>query len=337
MKTGLRHEATGNSRSTSVVSFALGAVLFALCSSAHAQQPKKIPRIGFFEGASIAESQGIEPFRQGLRELGYVEGKNINIEIRAMEGKPDRIAGLITELIDSKVDVIFTPNTAAAHAAKKARPSIPIVVIMGDPVGSGLVTSLARPGGNITGLSGFLELGGKRLEILKDTVPNLNRVAVFWNATNAPLNDQIKEMEGAARILGVRLQPLEIREPDEFEIAFKSALRERAGALVAVRNPLLIKYRREFLKLAADSRLPAMYDDKNFVESGGLMSYGTDRADLFRRAATYVDKILKGTKPADLPVEQPKKFEFIINLKAAKQIGLTIPPNVLARADKVIR
>ena len=192
----------------------------------HAQQTKKVSRIGFFEGASIAESQGIEPFRQGLRELGYVEGKNITIEIRAMEGEPDRIAGLIGELIDSNVDVIFTPNTAAAHVAKKARPSIPIVVIVRDPVGSGLVTSLARPGGNVTGLSDFLELGGKRLEILKDTVPKLNRVAIFWNATNAPLDDQIKETESAARILGVKLQPLEIRGLDDFDIAFKNALRE---------------------------------------------------------------------------------------------------------------
>jgi putative tryptophan/tyrosine transport system substrate-binding protein len=318
-------------------SILVSVMLLAVAVVAEAQQPKKVPRIGFFEGASIAESQGIEPFRQGLRDLGYVEGKNISIEIRAMEGKPDRIAGLIAELIDSKVDVIFTPSAAAAHAAKKARPSIPIVVMMGDPVGSGLVTSLARPGGNITGLSGFLELGGKRLEILKDTVPHLSRVAVFWNATNAPLDDQIKQTEGAARILGVKLQPLEIRGPDDFEIGFKSALRERAGALIALRSPLLIKYRREFLKLAADNRLPAIYDDKNFVEPGGLMSYGTDRADLFRRAAVYVDKILKGAKPADLPVEQPKKFEFVVNLKTAKQIGLTIPPNVLVRADKVIK
>jgi putative tryptophan/tyrosine transport system substrate-binding protein len=188
-------------------------LIWTMTLSAEAQQPKKVPRIGFFEGASIAESQGIEPFRQGLRELGYVEGRNVSVEIRAMEGKPDRIARLIAELIDSKVDVIFTPNTAAAHAAKKANPSIPIVILVGDPVGSGLVTSLARPGGNITGLSGIVELGGKRLEILKDTLANLTRVAVFWNPTNASLEDQIKETETAAGALGIKLQPLEVGRP----------------------------------------------------------------------------------------------------------------------------
>jgi putative ABC transport system substrate-binding protein len=307
------------------------------CHFAEAQQSKKLPRIGFFEGASIAESQGIEPFRQGLRELGYVEGRNINVEIRAMEGKPDRIAPLIAELIESKVDVIFTPNTAAAHAAKKASPSTPIVILVGDPVGSGLVTNLARPGGNITGLSGFVELGGKRLEILKDTLANLTRVAVFWNPTNASLEDQIKDTETAAGALGINLQPLEIGRLKDFEIAFKSALRARAGALIALRNPLFINHRKEFLKLAAQNRLPAMYDDRNFVEPGGLMSYGTDRADLFRRAAIYVDKVLKGAKAGELPIEQPTKFELVINLNTAKQMGLTIQPNVLARADRVIK
>ena len=325
------------SHSWPVISFVLCSILFPFCCPAEAQQPKKIPRVGFFEGASIAESQGIEPFRQGLRELGYVEGKNITIEIRAMEGKPERIGQLIRELLDSQVDVIFTPNTASAHAANKANPSMPIVVMVGDPVGSGLVNSLARPGGNITGLSGFQELGGKRLEILTDTIPKLSRVAVFWNATNATLDDQIKQTKEVAASVGVKLQPLEIRGPDDFVVAFKSAIRERAGALIALRSPPLINHRGEFLKLAAENRLPAIYDDKNFVEPGGLMSYGTDRADLFRRAAVFVDKILKGIKPADLPVEQPTKFEMVINLKTAKQIGLTIPPNVLARADKVIR
>jgi putative tryptophan/tyrosine transport system substrate-binding protein len=313
------------------------AYVFGAAHVAAAQQAKKVPRIGFFEGPSIAESQGIEPFRQGLRELGYVEGKNVSLEIRAMEGKPDRIAPLVTELIGSKVDVIFTPNTAAAHVAKKANPSMPIVILVGDPVGSGLVTSLARPGGNVTGLSGFVELGGKRLEILKDTLANLTRVAIFWNPTNASLEDQIKETETAAVALGIKLQPLEVGRPEDFEITFKSALKERAGALIALRNPLFINYRKEFLKIALHNRLPGMYDDKNFVEPGGLMSYGTDRADLFRRAAIYVDKILKGAKPADLPLEQPTKFELVINLKTASQIGLTIPPNVLARANRIIK
>ena len=322
----------------SVLCLALCALLFAVSFTAAAQQPKKIPRVGFFEGASIAESQGIEPFRQGLRELGYVDGRNIIVEIRAMEGNPDRIPDLIAELLRSKVDVIFTPVTPAAQDARKAAPTIPIVVIMvGDPVGSGLVASLARPGGNVTGLSGFAELSGKRLEILKDALPNLTRVAVFFNPTNASSEVQLKETEGTARVLGVKIQELEISGPQDFQSAFKSAVRERAGALIALRSPMLVNHRKQFLKLAEDNRLPGMYDDKNFVEPGGLMSYGTDRADLFRRAAIYVDKILKGAKPANLPVEQPTKFEFIVNLKAAKQIGLTIPPNVLARADKVIR
>lgn len=329
-----RKSATQSSKWAGIIALV---VIFPLCWVVAEAQTKKVPRIGFFEGASINESQGIEPFRQGLRELGYVEGRNVSVEIRAMEGKPDRIARLIAELIGSKVDVIFTPNTAAAHAAKKASPAIPIVILVGDPVGSGLVTSLARPGGNVTGLSGLVELGGKRLEILKDTLANLTRVAVFWNPTNASLEDQIKETEIAAGALGIKLHPLEVSRSEDFEIAFKSALRESAGALIALRNPLFINYRKEFLNLAVHNRLPAMYDDRNFVEPGGLMSYGTDRADLFRRAAYYVDKILKGANPGDLPVEQPTKFEFVINLKTAKQIGLTIPPHVLARADKIIR
>jgi putative ABC transport system substrate-binding protein len=317
-------------------SFALGALLFALCQSADAQPPKKIPRIGFLEGATVAESQGIEPFRQGLQELGYVDGQNIILEVRSMGGKPDRIPDIVAEFVSRKVDIIFTPVNAGAHAAKKATATIPIVVVASDPVGSGLVTSLARPGGNVTGLSGFAELRGKRLEILKDTLPNLNRVAVFWT-TKALMELQLKEMQAAAAGLGVKLQWIQVRGPEDFESGFKSAIRERAGALTVLRSPMLVNHRRQFLKVAGDNRLPAMYDDRNFVEPGGLMSYGADRADLFRRAATYVDKILKGTKPADLPVQQPIKFELVINLKTAKQIGLTVPPNVLVRADRVIR
>ncbi|HEV8726222.1 MAG TPA: ABC transporter substrate-binding protein [Candidatus Binatia bacterium] len=317
---------------------ALVAVLFTLSFPATAQQPRKVPLIGFLEGASISESQGIEPFRQGLRELGYVDGQNIIVEVRAIEGKPDRIPDIVAEFLRRKVDVIFTPVTAGAQAAKKATPTIPIVVVVADPVGSGLVASLARPDGNVTGLSGFAELAGKRLEIVKDTVPNLNRVAVFWwNAISRSMGLQLKETEAAASVLGVKLQALEVRGPEDFESAFKSAVGGRAGALIALRSPGLVNHRKQFLKLAEEHRLPAMYDDRNFVEPGGLMSYGTDRADLFRRAAVYVDKILKGAKPADLPVEQPKKFELVINLKTANQIGLTIPPHVLARADRVIK
>ena len=304
---------------------------------AEAQQTKKIPLIGFLEGASISESQGIEPFREGLRKLGYVDGQNIIFEIRAMEGKPDRIPGLIEELLRSKVDVIFTPITPAAQAAKKVAPTIPIVVVVEDPVSSGLVMSLARPDGNVTGLSGFAELAGKRLEILKDALPNVNRVAVFWNPSNAPSKVQLKETEDTAHVLGVKIQALEVDAPEGFESAFKSAIRERAGALIAVRSPMLVNNRKKFLKLAADNRLPGMYDDKNFVEPGRLMSYGPDRADLFRRAATYVDKILKGAKPPDLPVEQPTKFELVINLKTAKEIGVTIAQGVLIKADRVIQ
>src|SRR5262245_59385732 len=317
----------------------LSAMLFALGFCAEAQQPTKIPRIGFLEGASIAESQGIEPFRQGLRALGYVDGQNIIVEVRAMEGKPDRLPDMVAEFVQSKVDVIFSAFTSGVQAAKKATQTIPIVFVSPDPVGMGLVASLAQPGGNTTGLSSFAELAGKRLEILKDAIPNLSRVAVFGNVS-APASvhyPQLKETEAAASVLGITLRAFEVRDPEDFERAFKGALSGRARALIPLRSPMLVNHRKQFLQLAGEHRLPAMYDDKNFVEPGGLMSYGTDRADLCRRAAVYVDKILKGAKPADLPVEQPKKFEFIVNLKAAKQIGLTIPPELLARATKIIR
>ena len=320
-----------------IIQVVLVAVLFTPTFSAAGQQPKRVPRIGFLEGASLSESQGIEPFRQGLRELGYVDGQNIVVDIRAMEGKTDRISDLIAELNRSKVDMIVTPVGVGAQAAKKAMPTTPVIVIVPDPVGSGFVTSLSRPGGNVTGLSALVELGGKRLEILKETLPNINRVAVFWSSVIGTMEVQFRETEAAAKALGVKLQRLEIRGPEDFDAAFKSAIIERAGALMALRNPMLINHRKQFLKLAQEHRLAAMYDDRNFVEPGGLMSYGTDRTDLFRRAATYVDKILKGAKPADLPVVQPIKFELVINLKTAKQIGVTIPPQVLARADRAIR
>jgi putative tryptophan/tyrosine transport system substrate-binding protein len=322
-----------------ILVYVLAALFLAAIHLAEAQQPKKVYRIGFLEGASIAESQGIEPFRQGLRSLGYVDGQNVIIEVRAMEGKPDRLSGMVAEFVESKVDVIFSAFTSGAQAAKKATPTIPIVFVSPDPVGMGLVASLAKPGGNTTGLSSFAELAGKRLEILKDAIPNLSRVAVFGNVS-APASAhylQLKETEVAASVLGITLRAFEVRDPEDFERAFKGALSGRARALIPLRSPMLVNHRKQFLKLAGEHRLPAMYDDKNFVEPGGLMSYGTDRADLFRRAAVYVDKILKGAKPADLPVEQPMKFEFVINLKTAKQIGLVIPPNVLARADRIIR
>jgi putative ABC transport system substrate-binding protein len=315
----------------------LTAILLVGIPRAEAQQERKPPLVGLLEGASISESQGIEPFLQGLRDLGYIDGKNIFVEIRAVEGKPERIPEALAEFLRRKVDVIFSTFGAGAQAAKKATTTTPIVFVTPDPVDAGLVDSLARPGGNLTGLSNLTVVVGKRLEIIKETLPQLNRVAVFWNPTGAEYKLLLKELEATASSLGVKLQTVEVRGPEDFENAFKTVAGGRAGALIPLRSPMLVNHRKQFLKLVDEHRLPTIYDDRNFVEPGGLMSYGTDRADLYRRAATYVDKILKGAKPADLPVEQPTKFEFVINLKTAKQIGLTIPPNVLARADRVIK
>jgi putative tryptophan/tyrosine transport system substrate-binding protein len=319
----------------------LCAMLFALCSSAGAQQPAKVPRIGYLSVSSpSAMSTRIEAFRQGLRELRYVEGKNIVIEWRSAEGKRDRLPSLAAELVRLKVDIIVTAGPPATRSAKEATVTIPIVMAQdGDPVASGFVASLARPGGNITGLSNLApELSGKRLELLKEIVPRLSRVAVLGNSTN-PTNAQVlKQTELAAGTFGVKLQYLDVLDPKDIETAFRAASKGRADAvLMTVSGGVVLSQRTQVVELAAKSRLPAMYIIREYVEAGGLMSYGASITDLDRRAATYVDKILKGTKPADLPVEQPKKFEFIVNLKAAKQIGLTIPPNVLVRADKVIR
>ena len=308
-----------------------------------AQQPKKIPRIGFLAGGSrSADSLLIETFWQRLKELGYIEGQNIAAEYRFAEGAPERLPNFAAELVRLKVNVIVAPGSGAV-AAKKATNTIPIVIAYGDPVGSGLVASLANPGGNVTGLSGFVsELGGKDLELLKEAFPKVSRVAVlWWNQTNPSGIDQdtplLGDMKVAAGALRVTLQPLELRGLDDFEPAFSAIKGERANALIVLRNPLTATHRTRIVDFAAKSRLPSMYGDKEFVDAGGLMSYGINIADLWGRAAVYVDKILKGAKPADLPVEQPTKFEFVINLKAAKQIGLTIPPNVLVRADRVIR
>jgi putative tryptophan/tyrosine transport system substrate-binding protein len=308
-----------------------------------AQQPKKIPRIGFLAGGSrSADSLLIETFWQRLKELGYIEGQNIAAEYRFAEGAPERLPNFAAELVRLKVNVIVAPGSGAV-AAKKATNTIPIVIAYGDPVGSGLVASLANPGGNVTGLSGFVsELGGKDLELLKEAFPKVSRVAVlWWNQTNPSGIDQdtllLGDMKVAAGALRVTLQPLELRGLDDFEPAFSAIKGERANALIVLRNPLTATHRTRIVDFAAKSRLPSMYGDKEFVDAGGLMSYGINIADLWGRAAVYVDKILKGAKPADLPVEQPTKFEFVINLKAAKQIGLTIPPNVLARADRVIK
>jgi putative tryptophan/tyrosine transport system substrate-binding protein len=316
----------------------LCATLLALCASAEVQQPTKVPLVGRL-GASDSPAR-TEAFRQGLRELGYVEGKNIRIEHRNAEGKLDRLAMLAAELVRLRVDVIVTGGGQATRAAKEATTTIPIVMAQdSDPVGSGFVASLARPGGNITGLSNLgPELSGKRLELLKEIVPRLSRVAVFGTSGRAGNAQRLREIDLAAGAFGVKLQYLDVLSPKDFEIAFRTATKGRADAvLMMVWGPVLNPRRKEIAELAVKSRLPAMYQDREYVEAGGLMTYGVSEADLDRRAATYVDKILKGTKPADLPVEQPKKFEFIINLKAAKQIGLTIPPNVLVRADKVFK
>jgi putative ABC transport system substrate-binding protein len=323
-----------------VLGLALCALLFAVYLPAVAQQPKKIPRIGvLFVGSPTSSyvATSMEAFRQGLRDLGYVEGQNIAIEFRSAEGKNDRFPALASELVRLKVDVIVTGTIAAIQAAKQATGTIPIVTISGDPVGTGLVASLARPGGNITGLSlGGLEISGKQLELLKETVPKVKRVAFVWDPANLATALRFKEVEIAARTLGLQIQSVEVRSPNELESVLESATSKRTGALI-VPPTMAVFYQRQIVNFAAQKRLPAMYEQSESVEVGGLMSYGANLPDLFRRAATYVDKILKGAKPADLPVEQPTKFELVINLRTAKQIGLTIPPNVLVRADKVIK
>jgi putative tryptophan/tyrosine transport system substrate-binding protein len=288
---------------------------------------------------SAFEKDRSEAFRQGLRDLGYVEGKNIVIEWRNGDGKPDRLRELASELVRLKVDVIVTAGGTSTRAAKEATATIPIVMTQDtDPVGNGFVASLARPGGNITGLSRLApELSGKQLELLKETVPRLSRVAVLGRSTQPADAQILREIEGAASVLGVKVQYLDVRGPKDFETAFREARKGRAGAVLMVGGPVFNPHRARVFELAVKSRLPVIYRNREDVEGGGLMSYGVNLPDMDRRAATYVDKILKGTKPADIPVEQPVKFDFIINLKAAKQIGLTIPPNVLVRADRVIR
>ena len=316
-----------------VVTLAMGGAV------AEAQQPAGIPRIGILiAGSASSYLLRVEALRQRLRELGYVEGKNIFIEYRYADGKLERLPDLAAELVRLKVDVIVTTGSNTL-AAKKASATIPIVfAVAGDPVGSGLVSSLARPGGNITGLSLMApDLDGKRLELLKEAFPKVARVAFLWVPVDSRGNLALTEMEAAAKALGVKLQSLDVRSLDDFDSAFARAKREGAQALIATASPLINTQQRQVLDFAAKNRLPAMYETSEFVEAGGLMSYAPNFADLWRRAADFVDKILKGTKPADIPVEQPTKFEFIINLKAAKQIGVTIPSNVLARGDRVIR
>jgi ABC-type uncharacterized transport system substrate-binding protein len=318
----------------------LCAMLFALCSSAEAQQPARIPRIGLLiPGSASSFSARVEAFHRRLRELGYVEGKNIVIEYRYAERKLERLPDLAAELVRLKVDVIVASAPRAVFAVKKASATIPIVFAAAtDPVGIGLVSSLARPGGNITGLSSISpDLDGKRLELLKEAFSNVARVAFLWVSDDIRGNLPLTEMEATAKALGLKLQSLPVRGVDDFESAFARAKREDAQALITTPHSLIATQQRQVLDLAAKNRLPAMYTDSEFVEAGGLMSYGPSYTDSWRRAADFVDKILKGTKAGDIPVEQPTKFDFIINLKTARQIGVTIPPKVLERADQVIR
>jgi len=316
------------------------AIFLTTVSPAGAQQPTKIPQIGYLGGVSLsANTARHEAFRQGLRELGYVMGKNIVINWRSADGKLDRLPALAAEMARLKVEIIVTSGGSATRAAKDATNSIPIVMTNDpDPVGDGIVTSLARPDGNITGLSTLAqELNGKRLEILKEVVPRLSRLAVLRTSTTNPRVGQVRELDLAAKAFGGKLQYLDVLGPKDIETAFRAAGKGRADGVLVLASGIIGAQRAQIADLAVKNRLPVIYHESRYVEAGGLMFYGVNILDLDRRAATYVDKILKGRTPADLPVEQPMRFEFVINLKAAKQIGLTIPPNVLVRANKVIR
>jgi putative ABC transport system substrate-binding protein len=325
--------------SKKVFCIALCTVLFALCLHAEAQQRVKVPRIGYLSaGFSSPKPARTEAFRQGLRELGYVEGQNILIEYRYADGKLGQLPGLAVELLRLNVDMIFAYGTPAVRVVKEATTTIPVVTVSADPVRNGFVASLARPGGNITGLANLTpELAGKRLELLKAVVPKISRVAVIWNSEDPGSGLRMRETEAAARSSGIKVQSREVRGSNDLERTFSAMKIEQAGGLLPLRGRTMNNLRERIIGLAVRDRVPTVYDDKPLAEAGGLMSYGTMIADLDRRAAYYVDKILKGAKPADLPIEQPTKFELVINLKTAKQIGLTIPPNVLARADRVIR
>jgi putative ABC transport system substrate-binding protein len=346
MNSGKRGEAMGDQGSNKnmnkkLVVLVLSAMLFALCFAAEAQQSTKIPRIGYLGGVSpSANSTRIEAFRRGLRELGYIEGKNIVIEWRHAEAANlDRLPALAADLVRLRVDIVITGGPPATRSAKEATATIPIVMgFDDDPVGNGFVASLARPGGNITGLSALSpEISGKQLELLKEIVPKLSRVAVLGSSTRPGNTQTLKEIELAADAFGVKIQYRDVLGPRDIETAFRAASERRAEAVLLLSSPVFTSERTQIANLAIKSRLPAIYPQQEFVQDGALMTYSVSVADMYHRAATYVDKILKGAKPADLPVEQPTKFELVINLKAAKQIGLTIPPNVLVRADKVIK
>jgi putative ABC transport system substrate-binding protein len=318
-----------------------GAALLASPLAAEAQ-PRKVPRVGYLSPGSPSDpgrQRRFEAFRQGLRELGYVEGQDIVIESRWAEGKYERYPALAADLVRLKVDVIVAVGGRASQDAQQATRTIPIVMsVTIDPLGTGLVASLARPGGNVTGLSLMAsEVVGKQLELLKEVVPKVSRVALLWNPANPGSAPQLREAEASARVLGVRLQTLEARVPQEIDSAFAAMTKERAGALVVLTDAIFMNQRRQIAELAAERRLPAVYGVREHAEAGGLIVYSANFLDLERRAATYVDKILKGAKPSDLPVEQSTKFELVINLKTAKTLGLTIPRSLLQRADEVIQ
>ncbi len=327
-------------RRTPAILLALVLALFLAPLAADAQLPAKVPRIGFLSSLSPTDAAPyLDAFRQGLHELGYVEGQNIVIEYRFAEGRPERLPALAAELVRLKVDVIVATSPPAPEAAKQGTSTIPIVVAAtGDPVAEGLVASIARPGGNITGLASMSpEVVGKQLELLKEVAPKVSRVAVLQNPSSHGHPPILRQAEGPARALGVQLHILQARTPAEIDAAFAAMRGQRAGGVLVLRDPLFIAQRTQIAALAAKSRLPAVYGNREYAEAGGLMAYGASGRHMFRRAATYVDKILKGAKPADLPVEQPTRFELVINLKTAKALGLTIPPSVLVRADQVIQ
>ncbi len=342
MKIGIRHEAIGKNKNAKLFGYALCAILFALCTPAEAQ-PKKVWRIGYLSSSNpVSEAARFDAIRLALRDHGYVEGKNIAIEYRYAEGKRDRFPTLTAELVRSKVDLIVVAGAdAAVRAVKNATKTIPIVMVgLGiDPVEAGFVESLARPGGNVTGITDLgPQLGAKRLELFKEAVPQLVRIAVLYDPAAAGSVLQMKEdLPVAARALKLTLQAWEVRAADGFDKVFTALSKERPDGLYLPGGSLMVANQKRIVGFALKSRLPSMYSNKEFVEVGGFMYYGADRSDIDRRVAYYMDKILKGTKPGDLPVEQPTKFELVINLKTAKQIGLTIPPNVVARANKVIK
>jgi putative tryptophan/tyrosine transport system substrate-binding protein len=326
-----------------ILSFGFWSMLFTLCVPASAKQPDKVAHIGILDSGSASDPRnalGREAIRQGIRELGYVEAKNINISYRYDEGRSGRLPELAEELVRLEADIIVANNTTAARAAKKSSATIPIIFTTGgNPVTSGLVASLARPGGNITGVTtNSPELVGKRLGLLRETVPRVFRFGFLMPAETTTIKDMFDEAQGTAKVLGVQFQAVKVKVPNpDFEDAFRFMAKERIGGLVTEGPPSIALHRKQILELAEKNRLPAIHTEQEWANDGGLMSYGANRNDPYRRAAVFVDKILKGAKPADLPVEQPQKFEFVINLKTAKALNLTIPQSVLFRADRVIR